>query len=559
MEPIDPNLPSRGQPATALPRRRRHAQLLGFLFIAGLIAAGAAFFLRESIPVCDAQDAGPDQGKRTLFADWAKPDVAVLLSGQLHGYLQPCGCSEPQLGGLARRYNFLQTLKDRGWPVVAADLGDLAPRSGPQAVLKYTKAMEALRLLGYSAIAAGKNEMDMPLIEALSNYALNNPTPRVLAANVLDPGGQFQEMLRPGEVAGKDGSPKIGFIALIGPSVSTKVKDATLQFAKDNKAVLEKFIPALSKKANLIVLLYQGSLKEGKALAEFWAELQKNQPNLPRIDIIECLSEEEDPPSLPEKAGNSMVITVGQKGRFVGVIAVYRSDNAVEPFRLRYQLVTIGPEFQPEKGKAEANPIMKLMEQYTKELKDSDYLARFPRTSHPMQIQFPKARYVGSERCGDCHQHAYQVWSNSKHSHAYETLVKAENPSLRQFDGECVVCHVVGFTHPTGFYDKATPPKAQELLKNVGCESCHGPASEHVKNVNNVALYPLLNPWKARPGESALAKKRRLGQIDQFCQKCHDIDNDVHWSFEKNWPQIIHMEPKKQGAANQGGQIQGGN
>ena len=31
--------------------------------------------------------------------------VALLLSGESHGYLQPCGCSEPQKGGLARRYN----------------------------------------------------------------------------------------------------------------------------------------------------------------------------------------------------------------------------------------------------------------------------------------------------------------------------------------------------------------------------------------------------------------------------------------------------------------------
>src|SRR5208282_4425390 len=61
------------------------------------------------------------------YRDWPKPDVAIVLSGELHGYLQPCGCSEPQKGGLARRYNLLQALtKDRGWPVVAADLGDLA-------------------------------------------------------------------------------------------------------------------------------------------------------------------------------------------------------------------------------------------------------------------------------------------------------------------------------------------------------------------------------------------------------------------------------------------------
>src|SRR5438876_9759401 len=34
-----------------------------------------------------------------LFNGWPKPDLALVLSGQMYGYLQPCGCSRPQLGG----------------------------------------------------------------------------------------------------------------------------------------------------------------------------------------------------------------------------------------------------------------------------------------------------------------------------------------------------------------------------------------------------------------------------------------------------------------------------
>src|SRR5438876_848107 len=52
-----------------------------------------------------------------LFRGWPRPDLALILSGEQHGYLQPCGCSRPQFGGLARRFNFLQTLKERGWPM----------------------------------------------------------------------------------------------------------------------------------------------------------------------------------------------------------------------------------------------------------------------------------------------------------------------------------------------------------------------------------------------------------------------------------------------------------
>src|SRR5690348_7857475 len=48
-----------------------------------------------------------------LFQFWPKnrpPDLVLILSGETYSYLQPCGCSRPQYGGLARRYNFIQGL-----------------------------------------------------------------------------------------------------------------------------------------------------------------------------------------------------------------------------------------------------------------------------------------------------------------------------------------------------------------------------------------------------------------------------------------------------------------
>jgi Cytochrome c554 and c-prime len=554
--------PQSAEPDSALPRvagpafslRRRYAQVVGLaLLTAGLIAA-VMLYLRVPTPCCDAQDlAKSSAGKRELFHGWSKPDVALMLSGQMHGYLQPCGCSEPQFGGMARRLNFLQVLRERGWPVVCLDLGDLAQKSGPQAMLKYTTAMQALQLMGYTAIAVGKNEMDMPLIDALSNYTLNNPFPRVLAANLFDPESQtFQGMVRGWALGGKEGAPKVGVTALIGPSVAGQVKDTSIKFAANNSAALKKAAAALqAQKADVTVLLYQGTVKEAKSCAEYWAKAQKADPTIPRLHVIQCLSEEEEPPSVPERAGNSLIVTVGHKGRYVGVVGVFRTGQASQPFDLRYQLVCIGPEYKTPMGKEAANPIMALMEDYTRELKDRNYLARFPRTAHPMQIQYPNAKYVGSERCGDCHEHAFKVWhTNEKkpllaHAKAYQALEKAERPSLRQFDGECVVCHVVGFNHPSGFNDPANSAKMNDFLKHVGCESCHGPGSVHTNSPNNAALYPLLNPWKALPGAPAAAEKARLLRIDLFCQKCHDVDNDTHWNFDQRWPEIIHMTPRK--------------
>jgi hypothetical protein len=546
MQSAVPATPASGGPTTTL---RHYTQIIGLALVTGGIVAGVMIYLRGSVPNCDAQ--GIKEGsKRELFHDWGTPDLALMLTGQMHGYLQPCGCSSPQYGGMARRYNFLASLRERGWPVVSVDVGDIAQRSGPQAMLKYSTAMQALQLMGYTAIALGKNEMDMPLIDALSNFALNNSAPRVLAANLLDPGGKvLQGMVRSWEIAGKDGMLKVGVVGLSGPSVAKKVKDASVHFADSNSTVLTTALAELrAKKVDVVVLLYEGSVKEAKACAEFWAESRKTDATLLPIHVIQCLSEEEEPPSVPERAGNSMILTVGHKGRYVGVVGIFRSDKAERPFDLRYQLVSIGPEYKTPEGKEAMNPLMKVMEEYSKELKDRDYLARFPRTAHPMQLQYPNAKYVGSERCADCHERPYEVWKASRHASAYKALVEARRPALRQFDGECVVCHVVGFSHPSGYYDRGITKAKNELLQNVGCESCHGPASVHVNDPTNAALYPLLNPWKAPPGESEAAAKARGLRIDLFCQKCHDVDNDVHWNFEKNWPQIVHPTPRKAAA-----------
>ena len=182
------------------------------------------------------------------------------------------------------------------------------------------------------------------------------------------------------------------------------------------------------------------------------------------------------------------------------------------------------------------------MEQYTLELQRDNYLGRYGKGAHPVQFaaqQMPKfkgvaAEYAGSAACQKCHEHAYKIWHASAHATAYKTLVNAKRPGLRQYDGECIVCHTVGFAYKGGFTDHIRT----EHLENVGCESCHGPSKLHVQNPNNKALRALINPWKANA--------KRLLAIETTCRKCHDDDNDVHWNFDK-WEKknIAHPTPEE--------------
>jgi 2',3'-cyclic-nucleotide 2'-phosphodiesterase (5'-nucleotidase family) len=508
-----------------------------------------------------APKAAPPQ---QLFAGWSTPDLALVLTAQMHGYLLPCGCSRPQVGGLERRYNFVQQLRQRGWPLALYDLGDVPQKKGPlmvydiqQNLTKYRYAMKALQQIGYTAVGFGEYEAAQGgAMATVSEWALQAIPPRVLLANLNDPDKKFDTMLYPTQIDQVAGSKlKVGVTALVGPRVAGKIHDQDMQFGKSQPAVEAALKQMDRAGADVRVLLYHGSLTlkprgwtkpEPIACAEAY----------PQFQVVLALNEEDEPSHEPvvvkhRDGRQTFVIGLGQKGKYVGVVGLYRTNNPRNPFTIRYQPVHMSEDFLTPKDKEQGHPIVQMMEDYTRELRKTDALKRTAgRGTHPLQVAVKGVtpEYVGSEKCKKCHEHAYDVWKKElpggrSHSHAYETLVKAERPSNRQFDPECIVCHTIGFGYKTGFENAVKTPH----LRDVGCESCHGPASEHVKAPLNKVWYDLMNPWRAPEKETKEAKAKRLGRIDQFCQKCHDVDNDVTWTnhgFERKWPLIEHHTPQ---------------
>jgi hypothetical protein len=477
-----------------------------------------------------------------LFREWPAdrvPDLALMISGEEHGYLLPCGCSRPQLGGLERRYNFLQTLKDKHWPVVPVDVGDLIEdqaQRGPQALLKYQTSMKALNQMGYLGVGLGRNEMEMPLLRTLGEFPLNNPAPRVLAANLKEKDNNFASAVLSTASTGPGEAPRLGVIGVVGPTVQQGVpkQSPEVEWSATPEALTASFKELQAQKPEIIVILYQGTIDEAKSCAR-WL---KQQPTLPRVDALVCLTREEEPSDRPDHVGDTLVISVGHKGRYVGVLGAFKGGKGGKAFDFRYQLVALGEEYETPAGKDKDNPILALMDEYARTVKNDDYLGRYPERKHPLQVQYPQATYVGSAQCKMCHAKAGAVWDKHPHSDAYQKLVAAQRPALRQFDGECIVCHTVGFGFESGFRSEAKTPN----LTDVGCESCHGPGSLHAAQGGKTpaALLALMNPYKVPADETPEQEKRRLSLIDQSCQKCHDTDNDVHWNFAKKWPLVVH-------------------
>jgi len=82
-----------------------------------------------------------------------------------------------------------------------------------------------------------------------------------------------------------------------------------------------------------------------------------------------------------------------------------------------------------------------------------------------------QAAYVGGAVCDDCHGDAVEFWSKTRHAGAWKTLVDRG----QEFDFDCIGCHVTGWAKPGG-----SNLAVNEDLRDVQCETCHGPGSIHV-------------------------------------------------------------------------------
>jgi peroxiredoxin/nitrate/TMAO reductase-like tetraheme cytochrome c subunit len=127
-----------------------------------------------------------------------------------------------------------------------------------------------------------------------------------------------------------------------------------------------------------------------------------------------------------------------------------------------------------------------------------------------------RAAYVGSEACKSCHAAEFEVWAASPHQRAATSLVAKG----KQSDAACLRCHTTGFGSPGGFPRDVAAP-AHPDLGRVGCESCHGPGGDHVKE-----------------GAQRIGTILSLGDkcdscvILQICGSCHDDANDPGFEFE---------------------------
>ena len=129
----------------------------------------------------------------------------------------------------------------------------------------------------------------------------------------------------------------------------------------------------------------------------------------------------------------------------------------------RYRVVEVREEFGAD------TRVSELMGAYYKRVNEHNKSAFAD--MKPLPAEGDQASYVGVDSCTDCHMQAREVWDATPHAKAYATLEEGS----KEFNLECVNCHVTGYGKPGG-----STVTHVATLKDVQCETCHGPGSKHI-------------------------------------------------------------------------------
>ena len=382
----------------------------------------------------------------------ARQTITIFFTSNELGAMQPCGCSGGQLGGLARRYTVFNAVSPQNRLII--DTGSLVEGATEQSQIKFSVIVQAYTQLGYNVVNLTGQDIlvahEAGFIDGLSS-AFN-----CITASSSD------EIKMPAKFTKS--------FTLNGSSVEVVVVAAETE---DQISRLPELLAssAGSPLAVKILILNQADTKIIATVSEM---------NL--VDLLIVSTQSDEPTLVGDANSRPLVISEGRIGKYVGKIQA-RFDTAKQKYRLVFSSVPVTediPQYQP---------LVELYKDYQRLVKDANLVERYPRFILPDNLE-----YVGSKYCKLCHDYEYDKWMTSKqviipglskqaspdsrHAGAFATLEKVGS----EYDPECVVCHVVGMQYQTGYVSPAKTPE----MKDVGCENCHGPGSEHVRSLGAI-------------------------------------------------------------------------
>src|SRR5262245_21450725 len=253
-----------------------------------------------------------DLPEGALLAAGAQPDLELLYTGDVIGYLEDCGCKINPAGGLARRAWLVGQIKKNypGTPILLLDTGNFSDNPTEKGDIRTVALLKEMAGLGYKVVGVGERDLTMGY-DDLAKRIEGLPM-KFISTNIVTQGTK-KPIFAPYaivDVPGRDGKPiRVGVLSTVrytpvwqksGPAGTNLAAAPVLEMVKT-------FLPEVREKSDVVVLM--------AALAKDDAHEVARQ--LPDIDVL-IGSYGGIYSSLEEREGKVPVYYTGNQGKRIG-------------------------------------------------------------------------------------------------------------------------------------------------------------------------------------------------------------------------------------------------
>jgi len=421
----------------------------------------------------------------------------IYFTCDTSGRLEPCGCFTGQFGGLTRVSTILQKAPTTA---IKVEVGDAIAGTKDYEIQQYRYLLRAYAAMGYGAVNLGKLEALLPA-SVLRDLVKASPVP-IISTNVLD--AMTGEPIARAFHIVKSGTIRVALIGVVDPARISGELDSQVRVAGMMES-LRKTIPVARKQADVLVCL---AFTNDEGLAGIAKEFYE-------LNLILGGDVPQPSPTLTHINQSYILSTTNQSKALGEVHALF--DTGTRRLRDVHGDITLMADNIPQD-----ESLISLSRDYRREIRKMPLDIDRSTADAPDAVPgvSSTATYLGSISCAGCHPKASEVWGKTGHAHAFEALRAKDSDA----DPSCIACHVTGFGERTGY----TRAMNGGLLSNVGCESCHGPASEHVR----------LQTAAAVSKQPVLFKMRPVGAGS--CVQCHHGEFSRPFKWEEFWPLVQH-------------------
>lgn len=452
----------------------------------------------------------------------SKPTFTVFAVAEMRGQIGPCGCTTDPLGDIARTVDLVERARGEG-PVMFVDAGSLLysrapvpPHLAAQEELKADLLAETYRT-ALKADVVGIGPADLP--NGPGDVARLRLPRLVTNVQISDDKASSADGARIVELGGA----KAGVFGVVAPAalkhaeVADPVaagKRAVAKLRADGAQVVIGLVQASSKREAAQLVRDIGGIDlavaglgltapepnevdiEPQPVGDGWMVIPANRGQVvSRVDItvrgggplIDAIG--------PAAASAKLATLDQQLAALDADLAAFAKDAAADKAFVaqkqteRAQLAAdrdrlkVRPLVIPPRGSYFTLEQIRINKALACNTSVQDAVAKYNRATGELNVKAAgstpvrppakgQAAFVGGEACSDCHSEAADFWAKTRHAGAWKTLEDRN----QQFDLECIGCHVTGWDRPGG-----SNLAHNDKLRDVQCETCHGPGSIHVE------------------------------------------------------------------------------